>query len=258
MDLKQLQKNWDLFGKKDPLWAILTQPDKKDGKWDLDAFFQTGELEIKRLLRSLDKLELTITTQKALDFGCGIGRLTQALAAHFDEVTGVDIAPSMIDLANKYNKNKENCLFLLNERDDLRVLPSDSFNLIYTNITLQHMAPHYALNYLREFGRILAPNGILVFQLPAKMILDPTSTRHNLVVRANQLLGSRPLLWYRKIKARISSGKSEPIMEMYGTEPAQVKEALNRSDLEFIEIRKNPNAGSKWLSYRYTVRKHKN
>lgn len=255
MDLKELQKNWDLFGKKDPLWAILTHPDKKDGKWDLDAFFETGEREIKRLFRSLDRLEVSLSTSKALDFGCGIGRLTQALAAHFDEVTGVDIAPSMIGLANKYNKNKAKCHFILNERDDLSVFPSDSYDLIYTNITLQHMAPQYALNYLREFGRILAPDGILVFQLPANLIPDPTSSRHNIGLRINKLLGSRPLAWYRKIKAWISSGKGEPIMEMYGTQPDQVKEALNRPDLEFLEIRENHNAGNKWLSYRYTVRK---
>lgn len=255
MDLKELQKNWDLFGKKDPLWAILTHPDKKGGKWDLDAFFETGEREIKRLLRSLDRLEVSLTANKALDFGCGIGRLTQALAHHFDEVTGVDIAPSMIDLANKYNKNKANCRFLLNESDDLSVLPSDSFNLVYTNITLQHMAPQYAFKYLQEFGRILAPDGILVFQLPANLILDPASTRHNFGLQINKLLGSRPLAWYRKIKALVYSGKGEPIMEMYGTHPDQVKEALNSPDLEFLEIRENQNAGSKWLSYRYTVRK---
>lgn len=255
MDLKELQKNWDLFGKKDPLWAILTHPDKKDGKWDLDAFFETGEREIKRLFRSLDRLDVSLTTSKALDFGCGIGRLTQALADHFDEVTGVDIAPSMIDLANKYNKNKANCHFVLNERDDLSVLPSDTFDLVYTNITLQHMAPQYAFNYLREFGRILAADGILVFQLPAKLIIDPTSTRHNMGLRIDKFLGSRPLKWYRKIRAWISSGKGEPIMEMYGTRPEQVKEALHRPDLEFLEIRENQNAGSKWLSYRYTVRK---
>jgi ubiquinone/menaquinone biosynthesis C-methylase UbiE len=257
MDLKELQKNWDLFGQKDPLWAILTHPEKKDGKWDHEAFFLTGELEIKRLLKSLKRMEINLNTEKALDFGCGIGRLSQALANHFDEVTGVDIAPSMIDLANKYKKNKSNCRFVLNERDDLRILPPDTYDLVYTNITLQHMAPKYAFNYLREFGRILAPGGILVFQLPAKKIKDPTSTIHNLGLRLDKFLGPSPIKWYRKIRACISSNKGEPIMEMYGTHPDQVKKALNRPDLEFLEIRENQNAGSKWLSYRYTVRKHK-
>ena len=37
--------------------------------------------------------------RSALDFGCGIGRLSQALAEHFDQVYGVDISPKMIELA---------------------------------------------------------------------------------------------------------------------------------------------------------------
>lgn len=37
----------------------------------------------------------------ALDFGCGVGRLTRALAAFFDRATGVDISSSMIEEAKK-------------------------------------------------------------------------------------------------------------------------------------------------------------
>ena len=39
MDLKELQKHWHQFGKQDPMWAILTWPDKKGNKWSVDEFF---------------------------------------------------------------------------------------------------------------------------------------------------------------------------------------------------------------------------
>ena len=41
MELKELQKQWHLFGKRDPLWAIITWEDKKGNKWDPDEFFET-------------------------------------------------------------------------------------------------------------------------------------------------------------------------------------------------------------------------
>ena len=47
MDLKQLQKNWDEFGKTDPLWAILTSPDRKGGKWDPEEFFAQVMADIR-------------------------------------------------------------------------------------------------------------------------------------------------------------------------------------------------------------------
>ncbi|MEO7862527.1 MAG: hypothetical protein ABIU05_19265 [Nitrospirales bacterium] len=46
MELNELQKNWNQLGKQDPLWAILTQQDKKGNKWTPDEFFETGRREI--------------------------------------------------------------------------------------------------------------------------------------------------------------------------------------------------------------------
>ena len=100
-ELRQLQKNWDEFGKKDPLWAIITWPEKKGNKWEREEFFSTGRDEIDSVMAYLKSLHLEIARRRALDFGCGVGRLTQALARHFDSVVGVDIAPSMLRLAKK-------------------------------------------------------------------------------------------------------------------------------------------------------------
>lgn len=47
MELKELQRNWDILGKEDPLWAIISFEDKKGNKWDLAEFFASGE---RRLL----------------------------------------------------------------------------------------------------------------------------------------------------------------------------------------------------------------
>lgn len=61
------------------------------------------------LIEYVRSLNIDCPRKHALDFGCGVGRLTQALAAHFDEVTGVDISPSMIKLAKKYSRHGDGC-----------------------------------------------------------------------------------------------------------------------------------------------------
>src|SRR5688500_17039325 len=139
MDIKNLEKNWNLLGKEDPMWAILVSSDKKGNKWKPEEFFASGRKEIDELMHNLESLGLKLNKNKALDFGCGIGRLTQALAFHFEEVSGVDIAKSMIETANRFNQFKERVQYYLNTQDNLSLFSSDSFDFIYTNIVLQHI-----------------------------------------------------------------------------------------------------------------------
>jgi SAM-dependent methyltransferase len=167
MNIKRLRRHWDALGKSDPLWANLTNDDKRGGKWNADEFFLTGEQEIEEVLDFVGSLSVTFEHGRALDFGCGVGRLTQALAARFDEVWGVDIAPSMIEAANRYNRHPGTCHYYLNDRTDLARFDAGSFDFIYSNIVLQHMQPRDQRRNLAELVRVLAPGGIFVFQLPS-------------------------------------------------------------------------------------------
>lgn len=168
MELKDLKKNWDEFGKQDPLWSILTDPTKKGNKWTSEEFFKTGEEEIKSVLTYIDSLGVAYSRNRALDFGCGVGRLTQALCYYFQECYGIDIAPSMIELATKYNRYGSKCKYYINDSDNMNIFESNYFNFIYSKIVLQHIRPEFTKNYLKEFMRILAPGGLLVFQVPSE------------------------------------------------------------------------------------------
>lgn len=169
MRLEDLQKHWNEFGKRDPLWAILTDPSKRNRKWDPAEFFQRGEEEIASIMAYVDSLGLVPRRRQALDFGCGVGRLTQALANYFEASHGVDIAPSMIEAARKYNRHGDRCHYHLNNKDDLTLFADNSFDFIYSVIVLQHMQPQYSRKYIEEFLRILAPGGVLLFQIPSHL-----------------------------------------------------------------------------------------
>ena len=76
MNLTDLQRHWDAFGRHDPMWAILTDPARKGGRWTADEFFATGVTEIGAVMAAARALGLPARRRRALDFGCGLGRLT--------------------------------------------------------------------------------------------------------------------------------------------------------------------------------------
>ena len=169
VELDELQRNWNELGKVDPLWAILTDPDKRGNRWDVDEFFGSGKANVEQVVDRLAALGLSVHGS-ALDFGCGVGRLTQAFADHYDEVWGVDIAPSMIDRAESLNHHGSKVHYVVNDRPDLACFDDGMFDLVFSVIVLQHIRPELAHGYVREFFRICRPGGVVVFQLPSRLV----------------------------------------------------------------------------------------
>ena len=165
MSLKNVQRAYEKVGKDDPLWAILTDNKKRGNKWDPEEFFETGRKEINAVMAYMKSINVEIHYGHAFDFGCGVGRLSQGLCHHFDQVTGVDISNTMIAGANRYNKFGSRCTYITNTEPNLQCLNSNTFDFVYTYIVLQHMAPRYQVEYIREFFRILKPGGIALFQV---------------------------------------------------------------------------------------------
>jgi SAM-dependent methyltransferase len=173
--IDKLQQDWDDLAKIDPMWAILSNPLKQQGKWDVEEFFGTGRHQIRNVLGTINSLDVILNTGVALDFGCGLGRLTQALAEEFDMVYGVDISAKMIEHAGQFNKFRESCKYFLNTKSDLQLFDDASFDFIYTYIVLQHMPPELMLGYLKEFIRTLRVQGILMFQVPIQRLEHDTN-----------------------------------------------------------------------------------
>jgi cyclopropane fatty-acyl-phospholipid synthase-like methyltransferase len=57
---------------------------RKGRRWTTEEFFATGVTEIAALMAEARGFGLPASRRRALDFGCGLGRLTQALADHCD------------------------------------------------------------------------------------------------------------------------------------------------------------------------------
>lgn len=255
MNIKKLKESWDEFGTTDPLWSILTDPRKKGNRWSADDFFETGREEIDSVMHYIDSLKITLRREKALDFGCGAGRLTQALAQYFNKVYGVDIAASMIELAEKHNRYKDRCKYILNEENSLCLFENDSFDFIYSNIVLQHMKPKYSKAYIREFLRIMKPNGLLVFQQPSRE--KPIKTNIGVVEKIKeQLKNVLPSTLIDLYRNKVLTAKKDgPVMEMYEIKRKEIVALLEENGATVIDILEDPNWSTDWISLRYCVTK---
>ncbi|MGH7862319.1 MAG: class I SAM-dependent methyltransferase, partial [Candidatus Dormibacteraceae bacterium] len=167
MSLSRHAQNWEDLGAVDPLWAILSYPENRFGKGDVESFFRSGDREIDRVMRTAERLGYPRERDSVLDFGCGVGRLAPALATRFQTYYGVDIAASMIAGAERYHARLANCHFIVNREDNLRRFDDGQLDLVYTNNVLQHLPSRTLIrSYLREFARVIRPGGLIVFQLP--------------------------------------------------------------------------------------------
>lgn len=247
MKFNELEKNWNELGRVDPYWAILSDPAKKGGKWDEREFFEHGTRFINRLMKELDELAPDLRRRKALDFGCGAGRLTQALCHYFEDCRGIDIAESMIELANKHNRYGKRCIYHLNKKDDLSLFRENEFDFILSIIVLQHMKPEYSKKYINEFIRLLAPGGMAVFQLPAavkpEFVAPPPSIFKKVAHAATAFI------------KRIQKNSSvEPAIEMYGVPREEVLRLVEKN-CRIISVQSNSYAGKEWESYTYFIQK---
>lgn len=197
--LRTLQRDWEDLGCIDPLWAILSHESRRAEGWDLQEFLATGEREIEELLARARSLGLPVRHDRALDFGSGVGRLTRALSPAFGEAVGVDISATMIDHARRINAELNNCSFVHNPQPDLSILADASFDLVYTNLVLQHLPNRDAAErYVRELVRVLRPGGLLVFQIPGRIPLRHRLQPRRRLYHALRALGLGAFPLYRR------------------------------------------------------------
>jgi SAM-dependent methyltransferase len=182
------RRDWDDLAAVDPLWAVLSADDKRGGRWDLAEFFGTGEPEVEQLLATAATLGRPARRERALDFGCGVGRLTRALATRFRQVSGVDISPRMVEQARELNDHVPNASFA-----PTTDLPEAEYDLVVANLVLQHL-PSEALarEYIRHLVRAARSDGLVIFQLPTNVPLVHRIQPRRRVYAALRGLGVKP------------------------------------------------------------------
>lgn len=182
MSVRDLKSTWENLGRTDPLWAVNSEPEHRFGAWDLDEFMATGREAVDYLLGVAGSHGRDIG-ERVLDFGCGVGRLSNVLCERGFRVTGVDIAASMVEQANALNAHPDRLDFVAYDGTELP-FPDDSFDAAVSLVVLQHAGPREQVGALLQLQRVVAPGGLLIVQIPSRpRPIEPVaeSGRHALI-----------------------------------------------------------------------------
>jgi len=241
----RLRAQWDNLANADALWAVLTVPGKSDRRWDVAEFFATGEEQVREALADLNRLGIQVPEGPALDFGCGVGRLTQPLARRFGRATGLDVSPRMIDIARSLDTSEGRASFRVNDSARLEGVPSGSVAFVYSFIVLQHIPPVLAYGYIGEFVRVLMPGGVAIFQVPDR----PTGLRSRAKATIKWIV---PRAVMSRLLARLRGGRTE-LINMYAVPRAEVTRLVTEAGGRVVSTEPDDSAGRDWSSFRYVV-----
>lgn len=220
--------DWREIGRSQPFWGVLTRPEFRPENINANSladFYATGVAFIASVAAEFERIAgVPFHADKALDFGCGTGRLTEAMAAYADEITGYDISPGMLQEARKHGAGKA----VYTEQ-----LPEGPFNWINSFIVFQHIPPERGFALLEQLLERLAPSGFvsLHFTIYRDAIHSPkVESKPKNVGWRGRLRRLRPLL--RPLLPAPPPGT----VLMYDYDLNRLCEALHRFGLERIYL----------------------
>ena len=220
-DLSKMQALWDQRGKEDPLYYVLRGTLRDRKHWSKEDFLDLGRREIQGVMQYLGQRGLPLRKDRALDFGCGAGRLTQGLSPYFRHVDGVDHAPAMVEISRRLLPTNSNCRFTVVQGGDLSVFETSTFDLVYSDMVLQHIPYPHGLDYISEFLRVLRPGGVAVFQV----VLD------------NLLLEPLPSVWRERVLAALKKVRTGgAVNNMFGLDDTSVRSAVSKGEGIVLDV----------------------
>lgn len=243
MTFDEVRRDWTKLGEADPLWAVHVAPDKRGGRWDVDQFLELGRADVGIARDWLRSLGLPTRWRRVLDFGCGAGRLSQALAEHADEVVGVDVSEPMLETARGLDRSGGRCEFVHNDSPGLGRFEDGSFDLVYSELVLQHLPADVIEGYLAEFMRVLNPGGVAVLQCTTRPLWTFKGAMWRFAPYRLVALGQRFVLRY------------PAPMRMTALAPTRLATVVTSHGGEVVASLTEDVPATHWQSTRYVVHK---
>lgn len=164
--LSKMKADWDARARENARFFVQTE--KKN--WSDSEFFQSGRINVQNeIVPDLPAICGSRPPQdlRVLEIGCGVGRLTRALAEIFGEVHGIDISEEMIRQAKINLSDCNNVYVYQGNGCDLSAIPHELvFDFAFSFIVFQHIPSQSVIeNYIAEVSLRLIPGSLFKFQV---------------------------------------------------------------------------------------------
>jgi ubiquinone/menaquinone biosynthesis C-methylase UbiE len=160
---EQMREDWNARAREDAFYYVAFGRRNQND----DEFLATASEQVHGLELELRRLPPARARQRrALEIGCGPGRLMKPMAHHFGELHGVDISDEMVHRARLTLADIPHAHAHHAPRSNLEAFADDSFDFVYSYAVFQHIpSREVVFGYLEESWRVLKPGGILRCQL---------------------------------------------------------------------------------------------
>lgn len=156
LSARDTTRDWQIIGASEPYFGVLTNPRFYRRNLDeasLQEFWLSGQGDVQNCTETIKRVLLAdFAPRRALDFGCGVGRLTRAMARVARHVVGFDVSPGMLAEARRHEH--PNVEFA-------EVLPDGVFDWINSLIVFQHIPTARGYELFDELLDRLAPGGVI-------------------------------------------------------------------------------------------------
>ena len=168
--LERMRADWDERAREDAHYYVAFGRRCQQG----DEFFATAADVVRSLEGELKRLGLR---ERALEIGCGPGRLMRPMSRHFREIHGIDVSEEMVGRARANLAEIPHAQAHAASGSDLSQFPDGWFDFVYSYAVFQHIpSREVVLEYLREARRVLRPDGILRCQINGLPRSEPRYT----------------------------------------------------------------------------------
>jgi 2-polyprenyl-3-methyl-5-hydroxy-6-metoxy-1,4-benzoquinol methylase len=164
-------EDWERLGRIDPYWAVISEESYRRERMSdaqLTRFLQSGEAYVEHLWHQCRNMFGSFAPSRALDFGCGVGRVTLPLARRTTSVVGVDIAQSMLDharaLLDSHGVTNVELVKLIGG-DDTLARVKGPFDLVHSLIVFQHIPVARGLALVRRLIELAGDEGVVVLHV---------------------------------------------------------------------------------------------
>jgi SAM-dependent methyltransferase len=132
-----------------------------------DEFYETGREVLNSLEWEMRRLPpANSRSLRALEIGCGPGRLMKPMSARFGEIHGVDVSDEMIRIGREKLRGIPHAHLHATDGSSLGMFADESFDMVYSYAVFQHIpSKDVVLKYLRETRRVMKRGGVFRAQL---------------------------------------------------------------------------------------------
>jgi SAM-dependent methyltransferase len=214
-------RQWQKWGQQNPYFGIVGIETKEfETRWR-DRFFETGKIHMDHVFEQLGRYDaLPAGNAKALDFGCGAGRLLLQIGQRFENIVGIDVSTDQLDLTRKNLPAKG--LRLITSLDDLSA-EAGTFDFVNTFVVLQHIRPDQGYQIIDKLLKLLKPGGSFALHFT---VGDTRDQRRKINWFRYRI---RPLHWAYNVSRK--RPWNEPIMEMNKYDMSRVGSIFMKNDV---------------------------